>query len=532
MPRVLISDPIAREGIEKLREHAEVVTDTGLSPEQLLAIIPGFDALVVRSETKVTAGVIAAGARLKVIGRAGVGVDNIDVKAATAQGIVVVNSPHGNTMAAAELTIAMMLALARRIPQADASLRSGAWDRKRFVGTECFGKTLGIVGLGKIGAEVSLRARGLEMTVLAYDPYATDAAAEHCGARLTSLEEIYESADFITVHVPLNDKTRGLIGQAELARMRKGVRIINVARGGVVNEEALAEAIRTGHVAGAAFDVFSKEPVEPGHPLVGLAETVVTPHLGASTAEAQVKVAVDVAEQIVEVLDGQPARSAVNMPALSVEALQRAQPYMALGEKIGSLHTQLARDLDGRGRPISAVEVSYRGTFDGIALGAVTRSIVAGLLGPMLSDPVNLVNAPVLAAARGIRVTESATASHGEYSAMVSVRVTMPDGEQSICGVVVGRNALRIVHVDGYEVNLIPDGDMLFTRHTDQPGMIGAVGMLLGANRVNIGGMNVGREKVGGRALMVVMVDNPVTDEMLAKIRSLPGMETARVVRL
>jgi D-3-phosphoglycerate dehydrogenase len=532
MPRVLVSDPIAEAGIARLREVAEVDVRTGLSAEELKAIIGDYDALAVRSETKVTAEVLAAARSLKIVGRAGVGVDNIDVKAATERGIVVCNSPEGNTVAAAELSVAMLLGLARRIPQADASLRAGRWERQKFLGTEVYGKTLGVIGLGKIGGEVARRARAFEMHVLAYDPFATEEKALDYGAALVSLEELYRRSDFITLHVPLNEQTRGMIGAEQLAKMKDGVRLINCARGGLVNEAALADAIRSGKVAGAAFDVYSKEPVSPDNPLLGLPECVLTPHLGASTEEAQVNVALDIAEQIADVLAGLPARAAVNMPPLSAEALALAQPWLTLAEKIGSLHTQLARDLDGRGRPVVAVEVFFHGDFGEMPAGPVTRAVLAGILSPMLSNPVNLINAPVLAAARGMKVTESHSAAHAEYTAMLTVTARTPAGQRTICGTVFGHKDVRIVHIDGYHVDILPYGTIVLTQHTDKPGMIGAVGTLLGNRGVNIAGMNVGREKVGGHALMALMVDDPISEELMAQIRALPGMETAQLVEL
>ncbi len=532
MPKVLVSDPIAEAGIAKLREVAEVDIRTGLSPDELRSIIGGYDALAVRSETKVTADILAEARNLTIIGRAGVGVDNIDVKAATERGIVVVNSPEGNTIAAAELTVAMLLSLARNIPQGDAGLRQGKWERKKLLGTEVYGKTLGIIGLGKIGGEVSRRARAFEMTVIAYDPFATEEKALEYGASLVPLEEIYRRSDFITLHVPLNDSTRGMIGREVLTTMKPGIRIINCARGGIVDEAALADAIKSGHVAGAAFDVFTSEPVDPANPLLALPQCVLTPHLGASTEEAQVNVAIDIAEQIVDVLQGRPARSAVNMPSLSAEALAQAQPYLTLGQKIGSLHTQLARDLSGTGRPIEWVEILLQGDFGGIPAGPITRSVLAGLLAPILSDPVNLVNAPALAAARGLKVTESQTATGSEYTEMLTVTATYPGGRRSICGTVFGAADLRIVHIDGYHVDIVPEGAMVLTQHTDRPGIIGKVGTLLGDRQVNIAGMNVGREKTGGRALMVLMVDEPIGEELMSQIRGIPGMETAQQVQL
>jgi len=532
MPKVLIADPIAEAGINRLRQIATVDVCTGLSEQELKSIIGEYDALVVRSETKVTSDVLSQARRLKIIGRAGVGVDNIDVQAATEKGIVVVNSPEGNTIAAAELTIAMLLSLARKIPQADASLRAGRWERKKFVGTEVYGKTLGIIGLGKIGGEVARRARAFEMTVIAYDPFVTQERAREYGATLVALDELFRRSDFITIHIPLNDQTRGMIRAEQIAMMKRGVRIVNCARGGIVDEYALAEAIRAGKVAGAAFDVFSKEPATPDNPLISLPDNVVTPHLGASTEEAQVNVALDIAEQIADVLMGKPPRAAVNMPPLSAEAMSLARPYLLLGEKIGSLHTQLARDLQGRGEPIETVEVFYQGDFGEIPTGAVTRAVLAGILTPMLSDPVNLVNAPVLAASRGMKVTESHSTTSPEYTTMLTVRIQTPSAHRTICGTVFGPNDIRIVHIDGYRVEIVPEGIMLLTQHVDRPGIIGGVGTLLGNNHINIAGMHLGREKVGGRALMVLMVDDPISEELMEQIRALPGMETARLVHL
>ena len=532
MPRVLVSDPIAEAGIARLREVAEVDVKLKLPIEELVAIIGDYDALAVRSETKVTAEVIAAAGKLKIIGRAGVGVDNIDVKAATEKGIVVVNSPEGNTIAAAELSVAMLLSLARNIPQADQSLRAGRWDRKKYTGTEVYGKILGVIGLGKIGGEVARRARAFEMTVIAYDPFATDEKARDYGVTLTTLDEIYSRSDFITIHVPLNDKTRGMIGTEQISKMKDGVRIVNCARGGIVDEQALVDAINSGKVAGAAFDVFTSEPVKPDNPLINVQEIITTPHLGASTEEAQVNVAIDIAEQIADVLQGKPARAAVNMPSLSDEALALARPYLALAEKIGSLHTQLARDTDGKGRPIHSVEIHFQGDFGEMPTGPVTRSALAGLLAPILSYPVNMVNAPVLAASRGIQVTESHSGKLNEYNAMLTVIAHTPVGLRTICGAVFGQNDLRIVHIDGYRVDVVPQGWMIVTQHTDRPGIIGAIGTILGSKGINIAGMNVGRVAIGGHALMALMLDEPIDDELLKEIRGIYGMETAQLVQL
>ncbi|NLH98646.1 MAG: phosphoglycerate dehydrogenase [Chthonomonadales bacterium] len=532
MAKVLVADPIAQEGIALLRQHADVDVRPKLGENDLIQIVGDYDALVVRSETRVTARVLEAGNRLRVVGRAGVGVDNIDVEAATGRGILVVNSPHGNTTAAAELTVALMLSLARRIPQADAALRAGVWDRKRFVGTEVYGRTIGIVGLGRIGLEVARRCRAFGMKVIAHDPFANASLAEQHGVTLMALDNVLRSADFISLHVPLTDATKGMIGSRELARMKPGVRIINCARGGIVDERALADAIQSGHVAGAAFDVFSEEPVGPDNPLVQLDAAVVTPHLGASTEQAQVAVALDVAEQVCDVLEGRPARSPVNLPNLPAETYEALKPYLDLGRRMGSLVGQLAVAGGGASGPVEVVDVRYAGDFGDHPTGMITRSVLAGLLTPILSDAVNMVNAPMLAEARGIRVTESSTPSRGEYSALVSVTVGSGTSQRSVSGTAFGRRQQRVVEVDGYEVSFVPDGILLMTTHRDRPGTIGAVGTLLGRNNVNIAGMDVGRKQEGGLALMVLILDDPVAPELLAQIRQVDGMETACIVNL
>ncbi len=532
MFRILVTETLAPEGIRKLESAAAVDVLTGLSQDELALRISDYDALVVRSATQVTTDVLSNARKLRVIGRAGVGVDNIDVDAATQRGILVVNSPSGNTTAAAELTVALMLSLARRIPQADAALRSGRWERKLFVGTEVYGKTLGVIGLGRIGLEVSRRARALGMRVIAYDPFANAALAERNGVELRDFDEVLAESDFLTLHAPLTEQTRHMIGKAQLERMRDGVRIINCARGGLVDEEALAAAIRSGKVAGAAVDVFSREPVGPDHPLVQLAENVVTPHLGASTEEAQVAVAVDVAEQVVDVLQGRPPRSPVNMPHLTAEAYHSVRPYLDLGQRMGSLLAQLTLSDLGRGFPSDAVEVRYAGDFGDRPTHAITRAVLAGLLSPILSAPANLVNAPMLAAARGISVTETQTASREEYSSLVTVTLRSHGRQHSASGTAYGPSHLRIVEVDGYEVTFSPAGTLLLTQHVDRPGMIGAIGTLLGKNGVNIAGMDLGRKHEGGLALMVLSVDDPIPPELVEEIRRLPNMETARVVSL
>jgi len=527
MPKVLVADPIAPEGIEILKTVAEVDVKTGLPKEELAAIIGDYDALAVRSETKVTADIIAKATKLKIIGRAGVGVDNIDVEAATNRGILVVNSPEGNTLAAAELTVAMLLALARNIAPADQALRGGKWDRKKYMGSEVYGKTLGVVGLGKIGREVVSRLQAFGMSVLGYDPYLKPEQAESLGIKLVDLDTLYRESDYITVHTPKTKETTGMINREKLALMKPTVRLINCARGGIIDEAALAEAAKAGQIAGAAVDVFTVEPAAADNPLLGVPNILTTPHLGASTEEAQVNVALDIAEQIVEVLNGKPARAAVNMPSVSADMLGRLQPYLTLAEKIGSLHAQLTSS------PISEVEVVYAGDFESLPTVHLTRAVLKGLLDPIVPESVNYVNAPALAAARGIKITESRTPASGEGGGCVlTVRKRGGSHDREICGTVFSRDNIRILYIDGYRVDIRPSGPMLVTQHTDRPGVIGKVGTLLGEAGINIAGMHVGRESEGQGALMVLKLDTPTSEGLLEQIRQIDGMETVRLVQL
>ena len=526
MPKVLVADPIAPEGIEILKTVAEVDVKTGLSKDELAAIIGDYDALAVRSETKVTAEIIAAANKLKIIGRAGVGVDNIDVEAATNRGILVVNSPEGNTLAAAELTVAMLLALARNIAPADQTLRGGKWDRKKYMGSEVYGKTLGVVGLGKIGREVVSRLQAFGMSILGYDPYLKPEQAESLGIKLVDLDTLYKESDYITVHVPKTKETTGMINADKIALMKPTVRLINVARGGIMDEAAVAEAAKSGRIAGAAIDVFTTEPAPADNPLLGIPNVLTTPHLGASTEEAQVNVAIDIAEQIVDVLNGKPARAAVNMPSVSADMLGRLQPYLTLAEKIGSLHAQLTSS------PISEVDVVYAGDFENLPTVHLTRAVLKGLLEPVVQEGVNYVNAPTLAAARGIKITESRTPVSGEGGCVLTVRKRGGNAEREICGTVLSKDNIRILYIDGYRVDIRPSGPMLVTQHTDRPGVIGKVGTLLGEAGINIAGMHVGRESEGQGALMVLKLDTPTPEALLEQIRKVDGMETVRLVQL
>jgi D-3-phosphoglycerate dehydrogenase len=534
--RVLVTDPIAAEGIDRLRSAATVELHRHPSSEALLQLIAEADALVVRSETRVTAEVIGAGRRLKVIGRAGVGVDNIDVAAATRSGVIVVNSAEGNTIAAAEHTVAMLLSLSRNIPAADASLRRGEWRRGDFVGVEIYNKTLGVVGLGKIGREVARRCRGLGMRVLASDAFVTPEQAERAGVELVALEELLQRSDYISVHTPLTRETRGMLGEQQFAMMQPGVRVINCARGGIVDEAALLQAVESGRVAGAALDVFGQEPPPSDLPLLRHPRIVVTPHLGASTQEAQVNVALDVADQVLAVLQGRPPRSAVNMPAVSPEEYARLEPYLRLGGKIGRLQAQLAEG------PVRAVQAEYSGDLIEMEVQPITRAILMGLLQAIMPESINIVNAPVVAESRGIRVTESKLAgetdlggSSGALSPIGANRIVVAvetGRRRAVSGSVLATGEIRIEAIDQFRVDLVPEGYLLFCQHVDRPGIIGAVGTLLGDNGINIAQMYVGREGIRKRALMVVSLDDPVPEPLLAELRRVIEAEAVTLVEL
>ncbi len=529
MWRVLVSDKLSEEGLAVLRDSpsVELVIKTGLGPEALKEEIREADALLVRSATKVTADIIDAAPNLVAIGRAGVGVDNIDVEAATQRGIVVCNSPEGNTVAAAEHTLALLLAVARNIAAASASVSAGEWNRSAFLGVELLNKTLGVIGLGKIGSEVAVRASGFGMAVIGYDPFIAADRADRLGVEVVDLPELLARSDFISIHVPVTKETQHLIGEANLGKVKPGVRIINCSRGAVVDEAALARAIQAGRVAGAGLDVFEKEPPTDS-PLLGLDRVVLTPHLGASTEEAQLKVAVDVAQQVLDVLGGRPARSAVNVIPVSPEVLRAIEAYLPLAEKMGSLQGQLAE------RPLGSVELIYAGQLADEDSRLLTRSFLKGLLSPIIDEPVNLVNASVVAQARGLRVTESRSREPEDYVSLITSRVTSNGGDRSVAGTLFGRSEPRIVRIDEYRVDFAPFGHMLVSMHIDQPGMIGRVGTVLGEHEINIAGMHVGRSQPGpgGLSVMVLALDGPVPPEVLGQLRQIDGIKTAQPVEL
>lgn len=522
--KVLVSDSLSEKGIEILEKGAEVDVRTGMSPEELKACIGEYDALVVRSQTQVTEDVIEAAENLKIIGRAGVGVDNIDVEAATQRGIIVINAPEGNMISAAEHTIALMMAMSRNIPQANQSMRAGKWDRKLFMGVEVRGKTLGVVGLGRIGTEVAKRAQGMEMNILAYDPFISEERAADLGVKLTTVEDIVLNADYITVHTPLTKDTRDLIAKEEFEKAKPGVRIINCARGGIINEKALAEAVASGKVAAAAIDVFTIEP-PTGSPLLEQDNIIVTPHLGASTKEAQVNVAVDVAEQIINFNQGLPVKNAINMPYVKQEIMKVLQPYLPLAEKIGKLAAQLMEE------KYEKIEVSYSGEIAEWDTGPVTVAALKGLLEFAMGSSVNYVNAPVIAKERKIKVIESKSKTTESYSNLIMVNIFNNGKVKTVGGTMVGTNP-RIVQIDEFSIDVLPLGHMIIALHEDHPNIIGPCCMLLGKHDINIAGMQVGRIKAGGTAIMALNVDSEVNEEILNEIRAVKGILNAKMVYL
>jgi D-3-phosphoglycerate dehydrogenase len=520
LPRILVADPLAEDGLERLRRAGEVTVVSKLAEAELIERIPDFDALVVRSETRVTAPIIEAGRKLRVVGRAGVGVDNIDVPAATRKGILVVNAPRGNIVAAAEHTVALLFSLARWVPQADASVKRGEWTRSKFIGSEVRGKTLGVVGLGNVGSEVAKRAHGLEMEVIAYDPVVSVERAELFNVALVTLQELLERSDFVTVHVPLVESNRNLIGAPELALMKPTARLVNTARGGIVDEAALFAALQSGRIAGAAADVFVTEP--PGeNPLLGLPNFIATPHIGASTAEAQVSVAFDVAEEVAAVLAGDLPRFAVNAPALPPEELAYLRPFADLTERLAALHAQL---FGGR---VNVIELDFEGELAEHDVNLLVASAIKGVLQLFTEDRINTVNARLIAANRGIRLVERRSRGQGSYASLVTIRMQ----EHEIAGTVL-MGEPRAVRIDSFRVDLVPSGRFLVSRHSDRPGVVGQVGSILGEHDVNIASMQVGRDAPRGNAMMILAVDDRVSDGVLATLREVAGMSDLRYVEL
>ena len=524
--RVLVADPIAQEGLDLLREGgADIDVRTGLTPAELEASIHDYDALIVRSETQVSAAVLASGKSLQIVGRAGIGVDNIDVDAATRQGVLVVNAPTSNSIAAAEHSLALMLSLARHVPRAHASLKGGRWSRSEFIGTELRGKSLGIIGLGRVGSEVARRAKAFEMRLIAHDPFVSTDYAGLLGVEIVSLDDLLQRADFITVHVPLTSGTESLIGPQQLAKVKPTVRIINAARGGIIDEQALYEAVESGRVAGAAIDVFSVEPALDSV-LFKSDRIIVTPHLGASTAEAQTNVATEVAEQVLEVLNGGPARYAVNAPMVLPEALAVLTPFVAVGHLIGKVATQLA---EGQ---LTSVAIDYAGEIAQHDTLFLKAAVIGGLLAPVSEERVNAVNVNMIVSQRGMKVVERKEEASETYRSLLTVELTTSAGATVVSGTsVIGRS--HIVRVDDYWMDITPgDGYMLLIENPDSPGMVGAVGTLAGQNDVNISFMEVGRLGKRGRALMALGLDEPMPESTMKHIRAIEGIATVKQVKV
>ncbi len=526
MLKVLVSDPIDQVGIDILSQVAQVDINTSLSPDELVVAIADYDALMIRSGTRVTAAVIEAGHKLKIIGRAGVGVDNVDVPAATRKGIVVVNSPEGNTIAAAEHTLAMMMSMSRFIPAANESMKAGKWDRKNFTGVEVYKKTLGIVGLGKIGAHVAHVAKAMGMNLIAYDPFISKERAEQIGCKLVEMDKLLREADYITLHIPKTPETANLINAESIAKMKPTVRIINCARGGIIDEAALATAVNEGRIAGAAIDVFDSEPLgESSLRSVGK-NLVLTPHLGASTEEAQVNVAIDVAEQIRDVLLDKPARSAVNIPGLRPDVLEALKPYLQLAETLGTMVSQLA------GGRIESLNIALRGELASNQSQPIVIAALKGMLSHALQERVNFVNASIEAKERGIHVIETRDESVKDYTGSLLLTAKGSLGEHSVGGALLGDHEMRIISIDEFPVNVPPNKYMLFTLHRDMPGIIGRIGSLLGDLNVNIASMQVGRKIVRGDAVMVLTVDDPLPENTVAEITKVAGIRDAYTVTL
>jgi D-3-phosphoglycerate dehydrogenase / 2-oxoglutarate reductase len=525
--KILITDPVDDACVDILREEGfSVERKTGLSEEELGALIGGYDVLIVRSGTQVTAGIIGYGAKLKIIGRAGTGVDNIDVDAATRKGIIVMNTPGGNTVSTAEHAISLLMAMARNIPQACAALKNGKWDRKTYRGVEVFGKTIGIIGLGKIGKEVAVRLQGFGMNVLGYDPLVADDVIAKLNIESVTIDELLRRSDYITIHTPLNDETRGLLNEKTLGQCKRGVRIINCARGGIIDEQALLAALNDGQVAGAALDVYEQEPPASDHPLLKHPNVVVTPHLGASTVEAQEKVAVQIAHQIADALKERSLVGAVNISAAQFSVREDHKPYLQLAERIGSIAGQI---MEGKLKSIACTVAGegLHGSFE-ILKSAVLR----GVLSPRLDQPVNDVNAPYFARELGIALSDRKDDSTGNYPQLLTVEYETDKEQRKISGTVFGVNSIRIVQVDDYRVEVEPSGPMLFYWNIDRPGMLAAVGSILADANINIAGLSLGRKAFGEEALTIIDLDSDVPASVIDTIAGIDGVINPKLVKV
>jgi len=526
--KVLISDNLSPVGVEKLEEAGlEVDVNTGLAPEELKKIIGQYDGLVIRSTTRVTADILESATKLKVVGRAGIGLDNVDIPAASQRGVVVMNAPDGNATTTAEHAISMMMALSRNIPQATASMKAGKWEKKKFMGREVSGKTLGIVGIGRIGGIAAGRAQGLKMKTIAYDPFLPEDMAEKIGVELVSLEELAKRSDYITVHVPMTKETKGLLSTDFFRNMKRDGMFIDCARGGVCDEDALYEALKDGEIAGAALDVFVQEPTTMENcPLLGLDNFICTPHLGASTSEAQENVAFIIAEQIADYLNKGSVTNAVNVPSVSGDVLTQVGPYITLGEMLGSLQMQIARG------GVEEVVIEYSGELAELNTSPITVAFLKGLFTPILKDAVNYVNAPVVAKDRGIKVVEAKTQKSHDFINVLSTRVRTSMGENILVGTVFGKNEPRLVRLNSFRLEALPSGPMLLVYNKDVPGVIGNLGSTLGEGGVNISRMTVGREEDSRQNIIFLSTDTLIPKELLAKVCSIDNINDAMVLEL
>jgi len=525
--KVLVSDNLGEAGIQMFRDEPGIEVDvkTGLKADELRSIIGEYNALVIRSATKVTEEILQAAPNLKVVGRAGIGLDNVDIPAATKRGVVVMNTPTGNVITTAEHTIAMMMALTRNIPWGTSTLKVGKWEKKKLQGREVFNKVLGVIGFGKIGSIVADRARGLKMNVIVHDPFVTPQQIEKAGFKSVTLQELYSTSDYITVHVPKMKETLGLLNKQAFDQMKDGVMIINCARGGIVDEADLNEALTSGKVAGAALDVFEQEP--PGVcPLFEIDRVICTPHLGASTLEAQTNVAVQIAEQIIAYLKEGTLINAVNVPAVSGELLVRLSPLLTLGDRMGCLLAQLSSG------PVKEVIIEYAGDFQDLDLSPVTTAVLKGFLTPMIKDDVNFVNAEILARERGLKVTATTIGESDWYNNLITVRTIADEGTSKVAGTLFGKKDPRVVNINNFRLELHPHGRFVLIHNHDKPGAIGSIGTLLGEHKINISRMRVGQEEGGDKTMIFLRTNEVIPEDVLAKMEKLPLMITVRSFEL
>ena len=523
--RILVSDDVSEKGVELLRAHFDVDVKTNMPPEELLGCIGEYDGLVTRSQTQVTEEVIAAATNLKVIGRAGVGVDNINIPAATARGIVIVNAPEGNTIAAVEHTIGMMLAMTRHIPQAHQSIQEGKWDRKSFTGIQLSGKTLGIIGVGRIGSRVAKRMQAMEMHTIGYDPYISEERAHQIGIEMVDFDTLLAQSDYITIHTPLTKETKFMINADTIKKMKDGVRLVNCARGACYDTDAIAEAIKSGKVAGAAIDVYPDEPLTlENNPVLGMFDVVQTSHLGASTIEAQVGVAVDVAYGVIDALQGKPVMNAVNIAPMPKSVAAVVQPYLGLAERMGTIGIYLAEG------PVEDVEIEYTGDLSNTETQHLTTAFLKGLLNPILQDSVNYVNAPGLAKKRNIDVKESKSHKDGYYNTAINITIKTSGGKHQIAGTLFDGKQAKIVQIDEYRVDFAPEGYLLLVPHIDQPNMIGQIATILGKANININGMQVGATTDSKTNIMAVAVTNDIPNDVLLQLSGIEGILDVKLI--